>query len=158
MAKISVFSLKDFFKHVFALDRVIDKRIAKISQDPEKQEKSVYFGVLSVIFLVIAVGLTFCLPWISRLCFQIAFTNLGFFTYFLLLGNLFFIVAGIAVVAVPFMLSVYALMFAIAQRRVNKKAFGVVMIVICSIGILATIALTIFCCVTGTGLFAPSGE
>lgn len=147
---------KDLLKNFFGLQIIIDRRINKISQDPEKKEKSVWFGVGSIIFLICSLILVLCSTGISTLCFKLAFTNLGIFTYIIFIGNIFLLVLGIVVFALPLMFAVYSLMFATAQRRVNKRAIGLVMLIISIIGIFASVGLTILCIVTGFSLIPVS--
>lgn len=134
----------------FLLDRLfrrsvfIDKKEAKIVDDEERRIKSVYFGVLSIIFVVLSLGLCYPMAYLGVWLIRKAFTTfLGVFTYMLGIGNILIFAGGFFCFLLPFVLAVDAIKFAVTQRRINRKTIGLVMLIISIITLVALLVLQV---------------
>ena len=134
----------------FLLDRLfrisifIDKKEAKIVNDEERRIKSVYFGVLSIVFVILSLGLCYPMAYLGVWLIEKAFTTfLGVFTYALGIGNLLIFAGGFFCFLVPFIIAVDAIKFVVAQRRVNRKTIGLVMLIISIITLVALLVLQV---------------
>ena len=121
--------------HIFSQIFSVSNRTREIKQDPERRAKSVYFGVTSIIFMVLsiacAVGAVFLLS--------------------LLLGGnkdaillLLFTVAGVAACmggTLTFFVS--ALIRVIAQLSINRKAIGWIALALFIAGIVAVVIIAV---------------
>ncbi len=134
----------------FLLDRLfrrsvfIDKKEAKIVNDEERRIKSVYFGVLSIVFVVLSLGLCYPMADLGVWLIKKAFTTfLGVFTYALGIGNILIFAGGFFCFLLPFIIAVDAIKFAVVQRRVNRKAIGLVMLIISIITLISLLVLQV---------------
>ena len=74
-------------------------KAGEIKQDKEKAKTFKKFGILGIVWALVAAASVFPCVWVATMLFKLAMTNLGFFTYFILIGNIVLFVFGIAMLA-----------------------------------------------------------
>ena len=132
------------FNKLFKRSIFIDKKFDKINNDEERRINSKYFGILSIVFVVLGLGLCYPLAYVGVWIIKKAFTTfLGPFTYALAIGNIFIFIGGLFCFMIPITLSIDAIKFAFAQRSVNKKSIGIVSIILSITAFIALLVLQI---------------
>ncbi|MDD2445998.1 MAG: hypothetical protein PHX09_04255 [Clostridia bacterium] len=102
-------------------DASIMNRARKIGANPELSETSKKMGVASIIFSSFAILIAIVGPFLSKLLIVAGFT-----TNLLIIGNIFVICFGIAILIIPFQLAAFALSYSRAQRSINNLKIGTV--------------------------------
>lgn len=121
----------------FFLFRGLLKKYQDIKNDDSKREHCKRYGnislILSFISLIVSVGFI--------LIFGVsAFGDLGLAGAGSFLSKLLSIVAG---VVIPVLLSIYSMIFAIMQIRLNRKAVGVIAMIVSVISILTALSMIV---------------
>ncbi len=121
----------------FFLFRNFLKKYREIRDDESKRVECKRYGnmsiILSIISLIISIGFI--------LLFGVsAFGDLGLFGFGSVLSKILSIVAGIVI---PVVLSIYSMIFAIMQIRLNRKAIGVIAMIISVIAMLTALSMIV---------------
>jgi len=121
----------------FFLFRNCLKKYREIRDDEQRRTECKRYGnislILSIIALIISVGFI--------LIFGVsAFGSLGLAGFGSVLSIILSVVAGIVV---PVVLSIYAMVFSIMQIRLNRKAVGVVAIIVAVISMLTALSMIV---------------
>lgn len=94
----------------------------KIKEDEERRQKSVLFGLLAILLsCVCAATFVRFVLWGVKIM-KYGFTHfLGPWTYFLALGNIFVALGGLAIMFLPFYLSLQGIELVVMQFFMNKR-------------------------------------
>src|SRR5574344_1757402 len=122
------------------------------TENPEKASRYVKFGIWAIITALICVGLSFPFAYLGIKLITIAVsTNLGIFTYLVLIGNIFIGLLGIFVLIIPAICALFSITLAIAQMSVNKKPLGWISLIISILCVIGALVLTILLFTNGLG-------
>lgn len=131
--------LFDFFKLVGRLWT----NAGVIKQDPAKAKKFKKYALLGMMWATLAAASMYPVALGALTLFKLSFSNLGVFTYLVLIGNIFLFFVALLLLFIPFLFSVYSLAFPIAQMRVNRGFWSWFSLFYCIILILALLFIAI---------------
>ena len=118
-------------KNLFELLNLFGKTYGLLRVDEKKRKKSVIFGLISIIFSLICVALPYPCIWAGAHGIKYACTTyLGFFTYFLLIGNATIFALSLSTFIVPYFLWIYGIVFVVRQLTLNRRVIGWIALVI----------------------------
>ena len=106
---------------------------AKDSPDEERYKIKKY-GVISIILAIIALV-------ISVSCLLCSVTGVDFWGFSYVVMLLIFIIGGVIISA---LLSIYSFIFAVMQVRLNRRASGIIGIVLSVLSVVSSILLVVF--------------
>ena len=139
------------FGHIFLFWRAVGRDYEDMKNDPEKQPKSVRLGVGSLIMSIVGAALTLLFVFLALKCLSgSAFKDLtgGEALAAALVLPLFIIIGAILCIAFAagcyLRLVVGSLLYAVYQRRLNKRAIGTVALVVGILLCIATVAAAIW--------------
>lgn len=141
-------------KKKFNIFKPFSSLFEKTKADEEKKNKSITFGLISILFSCLCIGLCYPCVWLGVKGVVFAFThNLGVFTYFLGLGNLLIAAFSLGVMVLPYYFWFHSVWLVWMQFVLNKKAIrwiALLVWLICFFGIFL-LSLESFLVVTGLG-------
>ena len=108
----------------------------KIKQDPQKSEKSVRFGVRSLILSIVGMIVTVGFSYLAYVCFNSASAN-GLSGILIVIGGALCVLIAI-VCLVEMVLA--SLLYAIYQRKLNKRKIGLAALIVSLVLIALTVA------------------
>ena len=122
---------------VFRFWTRVSSKFDRIKQDPQKCEKSVSFGVTSIILSIVGIAFTVGFAVLAYLCLA-GMNTLAFFFAFLAT-----IICALTSLACYVNLVLASIVYAIYQMRLNKKPIGKVALIISLLISIGTIIVII---------------
>lgn len=126
----------------------------QVKLDENKKEKTKMFGLLAILYSCICIGLCYPCVWLGVKGIIFAFThNLGVFTYFLGLGNIFIGALSIGVTLIPYYFWFQGIYLVIMQLCPNRRFVSWLALIIWLASVAGIILLSAesFLVVTGLG-------
>ena len=128
--------MKGFLSRAFLFWVSASREFDKIKQDPQKSEESVRFGVRSLILSIVGMIVTVGFSYLAYVCFNSASDN-GLSGILMVVGGALCVLIAIACLVDMVLAS---LLYAIYQRKLNKRKIGLAALIVSLVLIALTVA------------------
>lgn len=122
-------TLESILNFLFHVSKMRDQA-RRIKEDEERREKSIYFGVISIIYSLISFGICFLGAWLFKNFLDTALV-------------IFIIVLGIGFMLGGIILFIWSLVAVILQFSINKKWIGWLALLIFIAGLVGSVILVV---------------
>lgn len=123
----------------------IFNKFISVKNNPDVAKDYTKFGWTAIIIALLSVVLVYPCFWLGRFfIFTLAFSNLGVFTYMILIGNIFIFVLGLIMFIFPVLMCFYSICFPIFQMIINRKKIGWISLIVVILCLILTVILAFY--------------